>query len=127
MLTVNVHDPNISTIFLAPELNKHRNAGLTFDDFKAEIVVIVQRDKCALLPDTTEQDRLNPIFNAIYDVIKRWDINIPSAYEGLCSGNGSHAKLIFDAVLATRPVTEAIPAIVKPVNKFAPKNKKKAI
>jgi hypothetical protein len=35
-------------------------------------------------------------FNAIWDIIKSWDINIPEYYNGYCGANGSHVKLILD-------------------------------
>ena len=35
-------------------------------------------------------------FNAILDVIKTWDINVPEYYNGYCGANGSHVKLILD-------------------------------
>jgi len=44
----------------------------------------------------------DPIFDAIYDVVKFWDINIPSYYTGYCGGNGSHATLIYEAIMKVK-------------------------
>ena len=38
------------------------------------------------------------IFNAIWDVIKTWDVNVPEEYEGYCGANGNHVCAIMDAV-----------------------------
>ncbi len=35
-------------------------------------------------------------FNAIWDCIKSWDINIPGVYEGYMSATGNHVKMILD-------------------------------
>lgn len=47
-------------------------------------------------PSKEEVDSLQ--FNAIWDIIKTWDINVPEFYSGYCSGNGSHVKLILDSL-----------------------------
>jgi len=48
------------------------------------------------LDSPTEEDLKSEIFNAIFDVIKHWDIGIDGNKYGYSSGNGSHAKLILD-------------------------------
>lgn len=53
------------------------------------------------MPNPTDDDLNDPVFNAIFDVIKSWDVNSPQHYHGYCSANGSHAKLILDALRAT--------------------------
>jgi hypothetical protein len=50
------------------------------------------------MPDPNDQDLEDPLFNAIYQAIKTWDVNVPDAYGGYCGANGSHAKIILDAV-----------------------------
>jgi hypothetical protein len=37
-------------------------------------------------------------FNAIWDVIKNWDISAPDYYNGYSGANGSHVKLLLDAL-----------------------------
>lgn len=49
-------------------------------------------------PDPTEEDQRDPIFNAIWEVIKTWDIAAPLAYTGPCGATGNHAKAILDAI-----------------------------
>lgn len=45
-------------------------------------------------PDDLERED----FNAIWEVIKSWDINVPDAYNGYCGANGNHVKHILDAL-----------------------------
>jgi hypothetical protein len=48
--------------------------------------------------DPTAKDLDNPMFNAIWDCIKTWVINVPEEYEGYCWANGNHLCAILDAV-----------------------------
>lgn len=57
------------------------------------------------MPNPTEADLESPEFEAIWQLIKSWDVNVPSHYEGYCGANGSHVKMILDALRAT-PVVE---------------------
>lgn len=41
----------------------------------------------------------DPIWDAIYETIKSWDVNVPAYYNGYCGANGSHATLIYNAVI----------------------------
>lgn len=41
------------------------------------------------MPNPTEQDLIDPVFNAIWNVTKTWDVNAPEYYEGYCGLNGS--------------------------------------
>jgi len=54
------------------------------------------------MPNPTEEDLASPEFEAIWQVIKTWDVNVPSHYEGYCGANGSHVKMILDAMASTR-------------------------
>lgn len=40
----------------------------------------------------------DPLFDAIWNVIKSWDVNVPEHYQGYCHCNGSHVTLIYRAV-----------------------------
>jgi hypothetical protein len=40
----------------------------------------------------------DPLFEAIWSVIKSWDVNVPEYYNGYCGANGSHVALIYEAV-----------------------------
>jgi hypothetical protein len=44
------------------------------------------------------EETKTPIFNAIWDVIKRWDVNVPDQYEGYCGANGNHVIQIMESV-----------------------------
>jgi hypothetical protein len=40
----------------------------------------------------------SPEFNAVWDAIKEWDINVPSAYEGYMGANGNHVRAILEGL-----------------------------
>ena len=37
-------------------------------------------------------------FDAIWQAIKTWDVNVPEVYEGYCGANGNHVRVILDAL-----------------------------
>lgn len=43
----------------------------------------------------------NPQFEAIWECIKQWDINVPGAYGGYCGATGNHVRAILDALANT--------------------------
>lgn len=50
-------------------------------------------------PDPTpEMLNGDPLFDAIWSVIKTWDINVPHAYSGYCGATGNHVRAIYDAL-----------------------------
>ena len=49
-------------------------------------------------PDPTPEMLASPAFEAIWQCIKKWDINVPSAYAGYCGATGNHARAILDAL-----------------------------
>ena len=51
-------------------------------------------------PDPTPEQLDDPLFDAIWDCIKTWDINVPGAYTGYCGATGNHVRAIFDAITA---------------------------
>ena len=51
------------------------------------------------MPNPTEADLNDPVFEAIWQVIKSWDIKVPEYYDGYCGGNGSHVMLILNGQL----------------------------
>jgi len=57
-------------------------------------------DERAPMPNPSLADLDDPVFEAIWQTIKAWDVNVPAYYVGYCGANGSHAKLILDAVRA---------------------------
>jgi hypothetical protein len=50
------------------------------------------------MPNPTEADLESPLFEAIWAVIKTWDVNVPAYYEGYCGANGSHVKLVLNSI-----------------------------
>jgi len=54
-------------------------------------------------PEMLSGDRL---FDAIWSVIKTWDVNVPSHYQGYCGANGSHVAMIYESI--DRHYTEAV-------------------
>jgi len=50
------------------------------------------------MPNPSQAELFDPIFHRIWQVIKDWDINVPTHYSGYMGANGSHAKMLLDAV-----------------------------
>lgn len=49
-------------------------------------------------PDPTPEMLDSPEFEAIWQCIKSWDINVPDAYEGYCGATGNHVRAIMEAL-----------------------------
>lgn len=49
--------------------------------------------------DPEEWELALPLFNAIWNEIKSWDINVPDQYHGYCGATGNHVCAIMDAVI----------------------------
>lgn len=63
------------------------------------------------MPSPTRDELDSDEFNAIWEVIKHWDINVPKYYSDYAGGNGSHVKLILDAlypVLRNNKINEVL-------------------
>jgi hypothetical protein len=54
--------------------------------------------------DPTEDMLEDPLFEAIWQTIKTWDINVPEVYQGYCGAMGNHVRMIYDALLANPSV-----------------------
>jgi hypothetical protein len=50
------------------------------------------------MPNPTEADLESPEFEAIWQTIKSWDVNVPEFYNGYCGANGSHVMLVLNAL-----------------------------
>lgn len=50
------------------------------------------------MPNPTEEDLNDPMFEAIWQTIKGWDVNVPDYYSGYCGASGSHVMLILKAI-----------------------------
>lgn len=50
------------------------------------------------MPSPGDHELASPIFEAIWRVVKSWDIAIPGRYHGYCGANGSHALLILQGI-----------------------------
>jgi hypothetical protein len=50
------------------------------------------------MPNPTKLDLESDEFNAIWDIIKNWDISAPDYYNGYCGANGSHVKLLLESL-----------------------------
>lgn len=53
-------------------------------------------------PDPTPEMLESPLFNAIWDCIKTWDINVPGVYMGYMGATGNHVRAILDAIIRRR-------------------------
>lgn len=49
-------------------------------------------------PDPTEGMSATPEFEAVWQCIKGWDINVPDVYVGYMGANGNHVRAILDAL-----------------------------
>jgi hypothetical protein len=67
------------------------------------IITTIDEKEYKILPNPTPK-MLNddPIFDAIWEVIKEWDINVPEYYAGYMGGTGSHVTLIYDAIMKAK-------------------------
>jgi hypothetical protein len=74
--------------------------------------VIFSNTSGKTLPNPTPADLEDPIFNAIWNVVKHWGISDSNYYSGYMGGNGSHVKLIFDEVkiaIRDKKLSEILP------------------
>jgi hypothetical protein len=53
--------------------------------------------------DPSSEMLKDPLWNAIYEEIRDWDINVPSEYTGYCGALGNHATAIYNAIGKLRP------------------------
>jgi hypothetical protein len=59
------------------------------------------------MPNPTPEQLGSPEFEAIWQTIKSWDVNVPEFYDGYCGANGSHVALILNALgkaLDSKPI-----------------------
>lgn len=58
------------------------------------------------MPDLTSAQFASPEFEAVWQAIKSWDVNVPEFYEGYCGATGSHVAVILNAlgIDGTQPV-----------------------
>ena len=54
------------------------------------------------MPNPTQEQLDSPEFEAIWQTIKSWDVNVPEFYDGYCGANGSHVVLILNALEKVR-------------------------
>lgn len=57
--------------------------------------------RLASMPNPTPAQLASPLFEAVWQVIKLWDVNVPQFYTGYCGANGSHVALILNALQPT--------------------------
>ena len=63
--------------------------------------------------DPTAEMLILPEFNAIWECIKTWDINVPEVYDGYCEATGNHVRAILDALNSMTPTRTLDKAIEK--------------
>ena len=49
-------------------------------------------------PDPSQEEEDTPEFEAIWQAVKTWDINVPEAYGGYCGATGNHVKAILSSL-----------------------------
>ena len=76
------------------------------------------------MPSPSKEEMDSDVFNAIWDIIKKWDIGYDEYYTGYTNGNGSHVKILIDAlkpVLRNNRIDEIlIPNYTSPTNANEP-------
>jgi hypothetical protein len=50
--------------------------------------------------DPTPEMQTDPLWNAIWDEVKTWDINVPTEYAGYMGASGNHVTAIYLAIEA---------------------------
>lgn len=58
--------------------------------------------------DPKENEVDSPLFKAIWETIKTWDVNVPEEYEGYCGPSGNHVMAIVDAILESEEIKQKI-------------------
>lgn len=43
-------------------------------------------------------DQTDPYFDAVWEVVKTWDVNVKGAYNGYMGANGNHVQMILDSI-----------------------------
>lgn len=72
------------------------------DNALEQILDIIQPKPEPVWPSPTPLMLTTPEFNAVWDCIKSWDINVPHVYRGYCGANGNHVRAILDALSTAR-------------------------
>lgn len=62
---------------------------------------VTQADRKIAWPDPTPEMLKDAKFEAIWQMIKSWDINVPEAYAGYMGATGNHARAILEATRTT--------------------------
>lgn len=60
-------------------------------------------------PSPTESMLDDPVFSAIWQFIKGWDISVPNAYEGYMGATGNHVRAILEGI---RPLVPKAPELL---------------
>jgi hypothetical protein len=58
------------------------------------------------MPNPTAEDLASPTFEVLWQCIKTWDVGVPAYYTGHCGANGSHVKLLMNALGGHRAFVE---------------------
>lgn len=61
------------------------------------------------MPCPTKADLQDPLFDAIWQATKTWDVSAPEYYIGYCGLNGSHVMLILSAIRNVPPTAAGMP------------------
>lgn len=65
---------------------------------RAEVTAVDGFKRSREWPDPTPEMLASPEFEAVWQLIKSWDINVPEAYSGYCHATGNHVRAILDAL-----------------------------
>jgi hypothetical protein len=67
-------------------------------------------------PDPTPEMIASPEFEAIWNCIKSWDINVPAAYGGYMGATGNHVRAILDALQMDKGTVRTLLDLLNPLH-----------
>ena len=65
----------------------------------SDLIAVDRHVRTREWPDPTPQMLASSEFEAVWQLIKSWDINVPEVYSGYCGANGAHVRAILDALM----------------------------
>jgi len=77
------------------KIRTFRAASSAYGSFSAPFTIYPSK------PSPTPKEMESELFNAIWECIKTWDIKIPEYDDGYMGANGSHVKILMDAIAPT--------------------------
>jgi transcriptional regulator with XRE-family HTH domain len=94
--------PDIVAIWALADCNQESGTMNPNDTLFPRIIADGEPPNPIPWPDPTPEMLASPEFEAVWQCIKRWDINVPDRYAGYMGANGNHVRAILDALEQVR-------------------------